>query len=394
MVLGFPLAHRHFEIAIIGAGPAGSTAAMLLARSGFDVCLIEKRSFPREVLCGEFLSHEVTDHLKHAGLFEAFLALSPNPVRSLRLHGERGEDVHTAFSFPAYGLSRGKFDAFLLSAAKDAGATVLQPADVKEIVRTSGGFLLRLDASGEIVTLTSAKLVGAHGKRSSLDRVLRRGFVGERSPLSGFKVHVDARAFPRLDMTAIHLFARKGMYYGINAVDGGNLTVCWLERKKGGGIPPRLRLPPLLADAGISPAFAPQISLRIPQIYGGGNLYYGRKKVVVDGVFMIGDAAGMIAPLAGDGIGMAVESARLVSHIVREQRFKDFSDARTESMYSSEWSALFRKRRMVAGAIQTAILNRPSLGLCVRLANMFPFLLTIIIGSTRSGGADDSHPLM
>jgi menaquinone-9 beta-reductase len=73
-----------YDIAIVGAGPAGSTAALYLARMNFRVCVIEKMPFPRETLCGEFLSREVTRILGDLHLNEGFLSLQPNPLTSFR----------------------------------------------------------------------------------------------------------------------------------------------------------------------------------------------------------------------------------------------------------------------------------------------------------------------
>src|SRR3970282_1266063 len=124
-----------FEIGIIGAGPAGSTAAAYLAGYGFDVCLFEKKSFPRETLCGEFLSHEVIQLLKELNLFNDFISLSPNKITSFLFFNSSGKSIGSKFNFDAYGLSRSLFDNLLLCNAKNKGVTVYQPSEVKKIIR-------------------------------------------------------------------------------------------------------------------------------------------------------------------------------------------------------------------------------------------------------------------
>src|ERR1035437_2095878 len=90
---------KKFDVAIIGGGPAGSSAAMLLSRMGYSVSIIEKKSFPREVLCGEFISKEVVEFLQENLLYEEFLSLNPNPITSFRFSGENGKDLISSLKF-------------------------------------------------------------------------------------------------------------------------------------------------------------------------------------------------------------------------------------------------------------------------------------------------------
>jgi len=122
------------EIAVIGGGPSGSTAAIYLAEFGFDVCLIEKKIFPREILCGEFLSREVVNNLKELNLFSSFLNLKPNPISSFAMFYDKKE-ISTQLDFQAYGLKRSGFDNLLLMNAKAKGVKVYQPYEVSEIIK-------------------------------------------------------------------------------------------------------------------------------------------------------------------------------------------------------------------------------------------------------------------
>ncbi|MEK6552371.1 MAG: FAD-dependent oxidoreductase, partial [Bacteroidota bacterium] len=93
-----------YDAAIIGGGPAGSTAALYLNDLGFNVCLIEKKNFPRETLCGEFLSKEVIDSLKNLNLFDGFLKLNPNPITNFKFYNDSNDPIETKLKFPAYGI--------------------------------------------------------------------------------------------------------------------------------------------------------------------------------------------------------------------------------------------------------------------------------------------------
>ena len=98
--------NSEFDIAIIGGGPAGSTAAIHLSRAGLEVCLFEKKTFPREVLCGEFLSAEVIESLKKLNLYNKFLLLNPNRINSFRFINEDSSELETKFRFEAYSIHR------------------------------------------------------------------------------------------------------------------------------------------------------------------------------------------------------------------------------------------------------------------------------------------------
>jgi flavin-dependent dehydrogenase len=94
--------NHHHDVIIIGGGPAGSMAALYLSKYGFNTCIIEKKKFPREVLCGEFLSGEVSKTLKELNLFENFLSVNPVKISKFKFTNEKGTEISSEFDFPAY----------------------------------------------------------------------------------------------------------------------------------------------------------------------------------------------------------------------------------------------------------------------------------------------------
>ena len=142
-----------FDIAIIGGGPAGSTAAIHLARAGMRVGLFEKKTFPRDVLCGEFLSKEVIESLNKLGLCQKFLSLDPNKIYSFRFIDE------DSFSFSWNIFLVSSFDNFLLEEAKKAGAKIFQPIEVKEIEKQRGSFRVKVLGSKKYIEEISSNFV-------------------------------------------------------------------------------------------------------------------------------------------------------------------------------------------------------------------------------------------
>ena len=176
-------------ISILGAGPAGSCAAISALRAGAIVRLIERSKFPRHKVCGEFFSPEIEPALDHLGLWPAFSAAGPSKIRRLELHFGRREKI-SQLAEPAWGLSRYAFDAVLLQSALAAGAALQrEPGHPPQIV-----------ACGRSVAATS------RGAR-----------------LFGFKAHFDG---PSHDAVELYFFGR--CYIGINTIENGLTNVCGL----------------------------------------------------------------------------------------------------------------------------------------------------------------------
>ena len=181
------------EIAVIGGGPSGSTAAIYLAEFGFDVCLIEKKIFPREILCGEFLSREVVNNLKELNLFSSFLNLKPNPISSFAMFYDKKE-ISSQLDFQAYGLKRSGFDNLLLMNAKARGVKIYQPYVVSEIIKENNSYKLCLQSSAQSSQIINSQyVIAAYGKRNHLDAKLKRKFVSYKSNLNGIKYHVNKK---------------------------------------------------------------------------------------------------------------------------------------------------------------------------------------------------------
>src|SRR5271169_4068725 len=136
-----------YDIAIIGGGPAGSTAALYLSRKGFRTCVVEKQVFPRETLCGEFLSGEAVRIINELELTSQFQSLYPNRISTFRFCPEGARSFSANLTFTAYGLKRGAFDSMLLNQAHLSGATIYQPMVVERIDKIKTGYMLIIAGS-------------------------------------------------------------------------------------------------------------------------------------------------------------------------------------------------------------------------------------------------------
>lgn len=375
-----------FDIIVIGGGPAGAMTSLALARAGYSVCLLERRAFPRETLCGEFLSHEVIGTIRDLGIESEFRMLGPMPITTFTLCPDCGPMLSDSLGFTAYGLKRGVFDQFLLNAAMKQGVHVLQPAEAEELVRHKNGFEVRCRLNSATRTLQSHWCIGAYGKTSPLDRQLHRAFAGIHTQLNGINFHVPSAALVGMNADEIRIFTGPDMYCGMNHVDSGMATICFLERRTGSDVSPRARLRKL-ADAnkhfaGIAGG-AVLSTIDDAPIYGTGNIYFGTRNVIENGIFMVGDAAQVISPLAGDGIGMALQSAQLLGSLFQEHR-PSVNDADVlEAEYRNRWEKTFTSRLRAAAALQRIMLSTPLRRAGTTLLSLSPSLLRVAISMTR-----------
>lgn len=380
---------KRTEIAVIGAGLAGSTVAAALASRGRDVTLLERATFPRHKVCGEFLSPESMACIEELGCSQAFEALDPPAMERVRLTVAGGTELHLRLPGRAFGMSRRALDALLFDHAGECGAAVFDGADVRAVDETSGHkkcLQVRLGSKGERShhRLEADVVVGAYGRRSRLDRQQERPFFKKRSPYVAFKRHhrlVDDGGRPGLDgVVELHTF--DGGYCGVSFVEDDLVNVCTMFHRRiiegdeefdgaefwkflGRGDSSLARRLSGLKPCDTQTLAIAQIPLTIKETFDDELLY-------------VGDSAGMIAPLAGDGQAMAIESGLKLAKLL---------DAHLPRIPRRRWTYLWRRRyepRIRLGQwLQKAIIEpRVSIPV-VRLLNRFPAVARALIRLTR-----------
>jgi flavin-dependent dehydrogenase len=232
-------------------------------------------------------------------------------------------------------------------------------------------------------------VVGAYGRSSPLDGKLQRPFAGRRTGLNGVKFHVPAATLVDVRPDEILISAGPGMYCGINHVNGGSATLCFLEQRTTDTRPPRERLRELAEyNRGFARIVTPDALLAVEHaaVHGTGNIFFGPRSVVEQGIFMVGDAARVIAPLAGDGIGMALQGAQLLGRLLeRERQTARGSDA-LERSYRREWGDLFKTRVRAALLLQQILFSARMRGVVSSLLTSVPSLVGMAVRMTRGRG--------
>jgi flavin-dependent dehydrogenase len=344
---------------VLGGGLAGLTAAHLLARQGFSVVVLEKKQYPQHRVCGEYLSREIDPLAERLGL--DLPALGAVGVGRLEVTSSSGAVAAAALPLGGWGLSRYRLDEALAQSARRAGAQVWEKTPVMGVQRAGDGWRLQTPAG----SVAAQHVVGTFGKRSNLDRELGRDFLRRRSPFVAVKHHLLAPDYPE-DQIALHNFP--GGYAGFSRVEDGRFCFCYLCRravfKRAGGVDalerdvlsqnPALRR--LLAHS--------RRAWTRPLVINEVSFAY--KPLFEQGVWMTGDAAGMIAPLCGNGMAMAMTGGLLMAYHLGQVLRGERSAEGARSDYRRSWRRLFSTRLALGRRLQPVFGSRLPTELLVR----------------------------
>ena len=295
---------------MIGGGLAGASFAAHIAAAGRDVLLIEREPGPHDKVCGEFLSREALIYLRALGLDPA--KLGAVGIETVGL-AAGPKTATSGLPFPAMSLTRRVLDEAVLARAAASGARIRRGQRVVEATRQGGGFLLRL-ADGETVTAANALL--ATGKHDLRGHVRPSGLQND---LIGFKMMFalspkqGAALAGRVELTLFD-----GGYAGLQPVERNQANLCLLVRRDRFSALGQ-RWPALLDDIGLQ---TPLLAARLegaaplwPKPLSVAGLPYGLviRKPVEDGFWRLGDQAAVIPSFSGDGMSIALHSARLAA---------------------------------------------------------------------------------
>ncbi|MFC4870380.1 NAD(P)/FAD-dependent oxidoreductase [Negadavirga shengliensis] len=362
------------EIVIIGGGLGGLTAAFLLANAGRKVLVIEKKAYPFHRVCGEYVSNEVKGFLIREGLFPHHIPHAD--IHRFRLSATDGRQMEIPLDLGGFGISRFALDHHFYRKCVKAGVDFLQKTQALDVhfdVRKQE-FSVDLD-SGE--RLQSLFVLGAFGKRSKIDRAMNRPFIGQRSPYIGVKYHV--RTDHATDTVALHNF--RGGYFGINQIEDGMANLCYLgssrQLRECGSIR-KMEEKHLFTNPRIRSIYEHSEFLwDKPEVIN--EISFAIKKPVENGVLMLGDAAGMISPLCGNGMAIAIHTGKLAAEAV----LQNHSVEKIGRAYAQAWRTSFQGRIAIGRKVQ-ALFGSPVLSrIMVDMANLLPFLAKKIMKHTH-----------
>lgn len=365
-----------YDAIIVGGGLAGLTSALHLSKKGLSVLLIEKNAYPRHKVCGEYISNEVLPYLQALG-FDPF-EYGAKKITHFTLSTPRGQSISTKLPMGGFGISRYCIDWELAKKAQANGASIVQ-AKVIDIQFKNDQF--------EVITQQderyNAKFVlGAFGKRSNLDVKMDRDFMKKSTPFLGVKAHYKGDF--KEDAVGLHNF--EGGYCGLSKVETDLVNVCYITHytsfKKHKNIA-NFQKEVLSQNKYLKEVFE-TYELAFQQPLSIAQISFSSKQPVENHILMCGDSAGMIHPLAGNGMSMAIRAAQMAcQQILAYTSGTIHSRAVLEQRYTQNWNKEFGTR-LKMGHLIAGIFN---LGLWSELLMLglkaMPFLLPLIIKKTH-----------
>jgi menaquinone-9 beta-reductase len=368
-----------YQVSIVGGGLAGLALAIQLADAGISCILFERNKYPFHKVCGEYISMESWNFIERLGLNLSELDLPQ--IKRLQVSSPSGKLLKHELDLGGFGISRYTLDAKLSEIAKSKGVHLLDDCKVNDIRFDDREF--NVDTSkGNFI---SEICVGAWGKKSNLDTKLNRVFTRQNKSEKnyvGIKYHINID-FPA-DLIELHNF--ENGYCGISKIEENKYCLCYLSdsenlKKFSGDIKKMeeniLMKNPFLKNYFQKATFLFDEPLAISQIK------IGYKTAVENNILMLGDTAGNIAPLSGNGMSIAMRSSFALNNLLREYFDKKISNHELNSRYEKFWKSNFQKRIDLSKVLQKLLKNKSLTDSTISVLKNSRSLRNMIIKSTH-----------
>lgn len=369
-----------FTVAVIGGGLAGLSLSILLSKAGYKTVLFEKEKYPFHKVCGEYISWESWTFIEKLGLKLSQLHLPI--IKKLIVSSPNGNFIKSNLDLGGFGISRYLLDNLLKEIAVENGVIICEETKVNEVIFDEKIFTVKYNG-GEII---SSIVAGSFGKRSNLDIKWKRDFVKQKNDklnnYIGVKYHIKTQ-FPS-DTIALHNF--ENGYCGLSKIEDDKYCLCYLTtaqnlkdnynsiKKMERNV---LYKNPFLKKIFSESKFLSEEPVTVSQIS------FDKKTQIEDHVLMMGDAAGMITPLCGNGMSIAFHSAKIAFENIHLFLGKKITREEMEIIYSLEWQKQFGKRLRNGRMIQRLFGKEKLTNLFVTSIKPFPFMIHKLIKATH-----------
>ena len=365
------------HVGIVGAGLAGLTAAIHLAKAGLDVSLFEKTTYPKHKVCGEYISNEILPYWNS-------LDIEPQkwgsvPISELQLSTQKGKIIESSLPLGGFGISRYTLDFELWKKAKALGVRTYI-AEVTNILREiSGGYTIK---TKDEMKYAVDFVIAGYGKRSLLDTTLQRNFSNNSSPWLGVKAHYKGDIPNHL--VQLHNF--EGGYCGISKIEEGKVNVCYLVHYESFKAYKNIQQfqERVLHKNKYLKSFFTNSEMLFEKPLAIAQINFSQKKIVERKIVMCGDAAGLIHPLCGNGMAMAIGGAKIISEILLNHKkgsVKSFDDVARD--YTFHWNKSFKNRLQTGRYLQRILLYPKMQNAAYGISKVMPFAVPGIIAKTH-----------
>jgi flavin-dependent dehydrogenase len=372
--------NKLYDVAIVGGGLAGLALSIQSARAGYKTILFEKEKYPFHKVCGEYISFESWNFLDDLGVPLSQMNLPL--IRRLLVTAPNGRELEQDLPLGGFGLSRYKLDAMLADIAKGNGVEILERMKVEDIKFENEIFSVQ----SSMRNIQSKVTVGSFGKRSNLDVKWKRRFLLQKqNKLNNYiavKYHIKIN-WPD-DLIALHNF--KNGYCGISQIEDQKFCLCYLTTAKNleqsGNSISQMEKQILFENPHLKKTFSEaEILYESPVTIS--QISFSIKNQVVNHVLMAGDAAGMITPLCGNGMSMALHGSKIAFDQIDLFLHKKIPRWQLEQDYTNNWQKQFGKRLRAGRMIQRFFGDPILSNLLISTLKPFPQLTNKLISQTH-----------
>jgi len=361
---------------VVGAGPAGSIAALVLARAGVDVRLIDRAVFPRHKLCGDTLNPGSLSILDRLGLGDRVRARAV-PIQGMVVTGPRGARV--ACDYPAdlagAAIARRDLDSALLDAAIAAGVDFIPAVPVRGALTEGGSRVTGVRAGGREQRIAARVVIAADGRRSRLGFALgltRFADAPRRWAFGAYFTDVDGLT------SRGEMHVRTDGYTGIARLGGGVTNVCVVREIRAGAghlAPDQVIARALTGDPELRERFAR--ARQISNVASLGPLAVEARAAGCPGLLLAGDAAGFVDPMTGDGLRFALRGGELAAEAALFELHTGMpAHRRLDEARQREFSGKWRVNR----ALRTLVASPRGVRLAAAVAGHWPTPIELLIG--------------
>jgi len=370
---------KQFDCAIIGGGLAGLCLAIQLVEKGVSVVLFEKNKYPFHKVCGEYISMESWDFLAELGLPLADLNLPV--INQLGISSEKGFVLNHTLQMGGFGISRYNLDNYLSKIAINKGVVIYENCRVNSVKKNG---IDNYEISNSNGSFVSKVVCGSYGKytpafiqENSNEEKVKKGIN-----YIGVKYHIKSD----LPANRIELHNFKNGYCGISKVDNDWHCLCYLttaENLQENGKNVKLMEENVLHKNPFLKNYFTNSEFINEQPFVISNVHFSKKQTDVDGIFLLGDAAGSITPLCGNGMSMGMRSSKLLAiELIKWFEHKQLKEHIIDR-YRLAWNHAFNQRITAGYYLQYLFGKRNTTDYALKFLNKFPVVTNKLVSLTH-----------
>jgi len=366
--------HKLYDCAIVGGGLAGLCLSIQLAKAGKSVVLLEKNKYPFHKVCGEYISMESWDFLE--SLLIDLTGMDLPKIDSVNISAHNGYKISSPLKMGGFGISRHRLDSKLAAQAKEDGVMLIENCNVFDVKLLSGTYSIETSQG----TLQSKLVCGSYGKIEPA--FIARSAERKKGNYIGVKYHVKT-PFPS-NLIELHNF--KDGYCGISTVDNETVCICYLTTtenlNKNNNDIKQLEENVLYKNPHLKKYFS-ESEFLFDKPLAISQITFKKKQTYKTDILLLGDSAGAIAPLCGNGMSIAMRSSKISASFITEYLEGKISKNELINSYTKEWNKHFSFRIKAGYYLQNLFGRHSTTLLSLKVLNVFPAVVKKLISLTH-----------